>query len=496
MNLFRSILLLFLAIGVLWKIGDHTPDRPPYVAGEFYGKDPTALRQKIETFLSEVKQPIKPIEDLAVLIVPHAAYRFSGATAASAYRLLQGQTFDTIILIGPQHRKQVKGAAVWAKGQWQTPLGSMTADRHFAQTLIKIEPRVIGDYELHKGEHSLEVQIPFLQVVQPQALIVPIVINEHSFTQSLATALIKTMQTFPEKRFLVIASTDMTHYRPEELTQAHDRRTLKLIKNLDTCGLERAFTANKGELCGAAAVLTALAMLQTASKPTVTPLAYATSGDVSADKTRVVGYGATMARAGRWQEAHTSETPVLTLEQKKQLLTIARQTLNSYISTGKTPNFSITDPALKIPKAVFVTLNNAQGKLRGCIGRFFPDEPLALAVQQMTIEAATHDSRFEAVSPKEVDGLTLEVSILSYPRRVCTINSIHLDTHGVILTRDGRRGIFLPEVAESLSEKEEFLGELCAQKAHLERHCWQDPQTQMDVFTTFHFSEKELVDSR
>jgi len=495
MSLLRSILLIFLVFLIVDSLGvkeKYVQNRPPAVAGKFYDKDSEQLRQNIQALLAGVKHPVHPPQDLAVLIVPHAGYRFSGATAAVAYQLLQSQLFDTIILIGPQHRKHVKGAAVWPTGRWQTPLGGMGVDQDFVQTLISQEPRVVESEQLHKEEHSLEVQIPFLQVVQPQALIVPLLINDHSFTQTLATALIKTMQAFPQKRFLVIVSTDMTHYRPEKLTQSHDQKTLDLIKELDTCGLERAFVAKEGELCGAAAVLTVLAMLQAVPKPMVTSLAYATSGDVSADKTRVVGYGATMATFGRWQEAHIQETTVLTFAQKKQLMTMARQTLKSYLATGEVPDFPITNPTLKTPRAVFVTLRDRQGKLRGCIGRIFPDEALALAVQQMTIEAAVNDSRFVPVRPEEVDDLTVEISILSYPQRVCDVRAVQLGTHGVILKRDGRRGIFLPEVAESFSKKEEFLGELCAQKAHLERQCWQDPQTQIDIFTSLHFSEKEF----
>jgi hypothetical protein len=489
MSLLRSVVLFFLAFGL---IEIQAQDRPASVAGQFYDQDPGELHQQVTALLATARQPARSNYPVVALIVPHAGYKYSGATAARAYQLLQGQSFDTIILIGPQHRKYVPGAAVWPAGQWQTPLGGVVVDKDFVQALIAAESRIIMSEELHYGEHSLEVQLPFLQVVQPQAAIVPIVVDDHAFAQPLAAALIKVIRAFPAKRFLVIASTDMTHDRPESLTRAHDQQTLKLIKDLDTCGLARAFEAKESELCGAAAVLTVLTMLQAMPKAVLTPLMYATSVDGLEDKThRVVGYGATMAEGPRWQEAHTQTPFVLTLAQKKQLMTIARQTLTSYINEGKTPEFPI-DPAFRVPMAVFVTLRDAQGALRGCIGRIYPEEFLDLAVQLMTIESAVKDRRFPPVRPDEVDSLTIEISILSYPQRVCTIDAIHLGTHGIILKRDKYKGVFLPEVAKSYPLKEDFLEELCGQKAKLERNCWRDLRVQMDTFTSLHFSEKEL----
>jgi len=467
-------------------------DRPADVAGEFYDQNPTSLKQKINGFLAAAKEPTKPTNSLVALIVPHAGYDFSGPTAAVAYQLLQGESFDTIILIGPQHRKYVSGAAVWPAGQWHTPLGGVEVDKDFVQALIVAEPRIVANQELHRGEHSLEVQLPFLQVVRPNARIVPILITEHDFAQPLAAALIKTMQAFPTKRFLVIASSDMTHYRPEELTRAHDQKTLALIKDLDSCGLERAFSAGESELCGAAAILTVLALLQATPQAMVTPLAYATSGDVSDDKTRVVGYGATMAEAGGWQEAYTQETLVLTLFQKRQLLLIARETLKAYINEGKTLDFSMAEPVLQVPMAVFVTLTDTQGKLRGCIGDIFPQEPLYLAVQHMTIAAAVKDSRFTPVRPDEVDNLVIEISILSYPRRVCNADAVRSGVDGVVLRRGNSQGVFLPDVWEMLPNRQDFFDELCTQKADLERKCEQDPQTQMDTFTSLHFDGNEF----
>lgn len=477
---------LSLAILLLADIAQ-AQDRPPYVAGEFYAKDPKVLRQEIDALLTEAKPQL--VKNLSALIVPHAGYRYSGKIAARAYKLLKEKSFDTIILIGPQHQKEVKDAALWPSGQWQTPLGSMPVDQEFAKVLIKNEPRITKNEELHKGEHSLEVQIPFLQVVAPKASIVPILIDDDSFAPDLANALVKTIKDFPQKKFLVIASTDMRHYRPDEEVRKEDQQTLKLIRKLDICGLKRALLNGQGELCGKAAVLTLLAILKATDEAEITPIAYGTSADASNDKKSVVGYGASMATSKSLQKAHGRDALSLDEAQKKELLSIARKTLQSYLVDKNIPIFNTVDPAFKTRQAVFVTIRK-DGKLRGCIGRILPEEDLLAAVQHMAIEAATKDDRFSPVKPEELGDLKLEISILGQPYRVCDITPIKLGVHGVILGQDGQRGVFLPEVGLELPKKEDFFGELCAQKAGLKRECYQDPKTNIEIFNTTDFGEK------
>lgn len=151
----------------------------------------------------------------------------------------------------------------------------------------------------------------------------------------------------------------------------------------------------------------------------------------------------------------------------------------------------VEDPTLKQNRAVFVTLRDKAGNLRGCIGRFEPEEPLYQAIQHMSIEAATKDNRFSPVSLSELPNLSIEISVLDMPVDVKSAHDILYGTHGVIISQGRHGGVFLPEVSHDFATKEEFLSELCFQKAGLPRNCWQNPQTQIKVFTTQRIVDKK-----
>jgi AmmeMemoRadiSam system protein A len=177
--------------------------------------------------------------------------------------------------------------------------------------------------------------------------------------------------------------------------------------------------------------------------------------------------------------------------QQQELLKIARKTIESYISSGTVPDFKITDPALKEKRGVFVTLNKGH-LLRGCIGYIMPIEPLYLAVSKMAIEAATGDPRFPPVTKDELDKIEIEISVLTAPERAKNPADIILGTHGVIVRKGGCGGVFLPQVAtETGWSKEEFLNELCSQKAGLPESAWQDKDTELYTFSAQVFKESD-----
>lgn len=177
--------------------------------------------------------------------------------------------------------------------------------------------------------------------------------------------------------------------------------------------------------------------------------------------------------------------------QRKELLKIARETLQDALNKRSGPVLNVTDPLLKEEKAVFVTLRKNK-ELRGCIGNLTATEPLYLAVKHMAIEAATQDPRFSPVRPEELASLDIEISVLGNPERVAGAEAIVMGKHGVIVKRGTRRGVFLPQVAaETGWSKEEFLNELCSQKAGLPSDCWKDKNTELFVFTSEEFGEAE-----
>ena len=223
-------------------------------------------------------------------------------------------------------------------------------------------------------------------------------------------------------------------------------------------------------------------------------LYYATSGDVTGDRKSVVGYSAcalvknvapvktsvSTAKSGKLGETYTPG-------QRKRLLAIVRETVESVVRSARAPQVNETDPAFNEPHAVFVTLRK-NGQLRGCIGRLSAEEPLAEAVQRMAIESATKDPRFEPVREGELKDLEYEISVLSPPRRAKDAGEIELGKHGVILRQGHRSGVFLPNVVEETGwSKEEFLSELCSQKAGLATNCWRDPKTELQTFTAEEF---------
>jgi AmmeMemoRadiSam system protein A len=179
----------------------------------------------------------------------------------------------------------------------------------------------------------------------------------------------------------------------------------------------------------------------------------------------------------------------LTQQQQQELLAIARQSITRYLNSRTLPSLTVADPELQQPAAVFVTLTQ-HGALRGCIGTTEPREALAAAVSSMAVAAATEDYRFLPLTAAELATIRIEISVLSPLRQVNSADEIHQPVHGVVVKRNGRSGLFLPQVWEHFSTKEDFLSELCSQKAGLPANAWKDPATSLYVFTVVSFEEK------
>lgn len=182
---------------------------------------------------------------------------------------------------------------------------------------------------------------------------------------------------------------------------------------------------------------------------------------------------------------------MLNSQQKKELLNIARTTVESYIKDKKIPEFNETDPDLLLHEGAFVTLHK-KGELRGCIGNIVGTQPLWLTVRDMAVESSTRDPRFEPVAPDELKDIKIEISVLSQPKRVQDVNEIKMGTHGVIVKRGFNSGVFLPQVAtETGWSRDEFLSNLCAHKAGLPADAWKDKKTELYSFTAQVFGEEE-----
>ena len=489
---------------------DYKNIREPAVAGQFYSGDESRLDYDINKYLKQATAPDKA-GDIRAIMVPHAGYDFSAPVAAYAYKRLEGKKVNTVVIISNAHAAYFTGIALDPDDAWRTPLGLVPVDKALSEKLVNASPDINYNATAHASDHTLEVQLPFLQTVLASNFkIVPILyggIGKNDY-EELAKLLYDNLG--PDD--LVIVSSDMSHYPAYADANRVDSGTLERVKSLDTEALtayvdqvESERVANEETLlCGIDAVKTVMALAKRAGWQAEI-MKYANSGDTkSGDKTRVVGYGAVVfnqsieTRQGASQADVSKPTDTGDLGQRSEttaiMLNIARTTVETYIKEGKMPDFKITDERLNRKEGAFVTLHE-NGDLRGCIGQIVPsDQPLWQVVRDMAIAAATEDHRFNPVSQTELEKIDYEVSVLSVPKPIDDWKKIELGMHGVIVKKGlFNTGVFLPQVADETGwTREEFLSELCSQKAGLERDCYKDKDVTLEVFTAQVLSENEL----
>ncbi len=263
--------------------------RKPLLAGSWYPANPKILARSIRAYLSNAAKEI-PKGRIKGVIVPHAGHMYSGQVAAYAYRLLEKTDFKRIVMIGPSHRALFEGISVNLRNGYETPLGIAPVDRDFAQRLIESSPRISWVPRAHAREHSLEIQLPFIQTVLNHATIVPILMGQQDYgtCQELANSLANILKA--DEKTLLLASTDLSHFHSYERAKAIDREFIKHVQNYDPEGLGKSLSLRNCEACGGGpAVATLLAAQKLGAKRSVI-LNYANSGDVTGDHRRVVGY--------------------------------------------------------------------------------------------------------------------------------------------------------------------------------------------------------------
>jgi AmmeMemoRadiSam system protein B len=262
-------------------------NRPPAVAGTFYPASPDVLRRDVERYMSH---PSQATQSLGV-IVPHAGYVYSGETAGKVFAAtVLPRRF---IVLCPKHYAGGSDMAIWSAGAWDTPLGPYPIDSELAALLKHHAPQLQEDHVPHSQEHSLEVQLPFLQSARPDGAFVPIALGPIGWTeiQALGSGIAAALQTMPESEHpLVVASSDMNHYEDEATTMAKDERALAAVTAMDPRGLLRVCRDEHVSMCGVipASVMMVITAALGASRARV--LEHTTSAKVSGDTNRVVGY--------------------------------------------------------------------------------------------------------------------------------------------------------------------------------------------------------------
>ena len=457
--------------------------RQPAVAGAFYPGSKSELQKQVNRFLQEVKK--EPLTGRMIgIIVPHAGYTYSGRVAAHAFRQIEGEGFRTVVLIGPSHRSHFKGVAVYPKGEWTTPLGSLKIDESLAAELIEATDIIVANPTPHETEHSLEVQLPFLQTVDQDLRIVPLMMGPQ--TEEICRKLGKALADVVGKRsdVLLLTSTDLYHGYSYDECVSTDRLTLSYIEKLDADGLYGALSADRAQACGGGPITALLYAARQLGANNAKLLKYTNSGDVTGEKAGyVVGYSAWLITAPATDA--NSEENSLNEEEQKELLRIARKSIESKLSHRSMPVLKATAPPLSEKRGVFVTLHK-DGGLRGCIGYIHPIKPLYQAVSEMAIEAAFGDPRFPPLSEDELSQISIEISVLTPLEKVRDPATIEVGKHGIYIRKDMNSGLLLPQVAtEQGWSRETFLERTCY-KAGLPKDAWKDAEIYIFSAQIFH----------
>lgn len=458
------------------------PVHEPQVAGSFYPANPAELSAQLSRCLLAGKRA--SIAAPKMVIAPHAGLIFSGGVAASAFGGLAARdsVIRRVVIIGPAHRHAFKGLALHPARAWRTPLGDIAVDTLIQRRLTGLEG-VAFDEVPFRGEHSIEILLPFLQISLTKAQIIPILVGDAP-PQLVAEAL-ERVWGGPET--LIVISSDLSHYMAEQAAKDHDSATRRLIETM----AGEQITADRA--CGHRAIAGAL-LLARRHDLRINGIDFTTSGDVTNDHARVVGYGAfTFEYAA---QARLSEG-----ERKVLLQTAARSLAYAVANGGQPPKLTINGSlplTFSAMRATFVTLDKDK-RLRGCIGSLQAHRPLLADVVANTVKAGFSDPRFPALLADELPAMDLSVSILSQPRAIeaasepALIAELSPDRDGLIIADQGRSALFLPHVWAQIPDPRIFLSAL-RQKAGLRSDHW-SPTFRAQRFTVEKFggSIRELL---
>ena len=471
--------------------------RPAGVAGGFYPADPKVLSAMIDDLLAHATPP--PIHDpILAVVAPHAGYQYTGPVAADTFAELKGRKFSRVVVIGPTHHVGFDFTSIYDGDAYATPLGTVPVDKVFARQLARMDPTLqlsgMGhDITPAGAEHSIEVELPWLQRVLGEFDIVPIVMGDQSYENSRAlgvalAALIQDKKTVGST--LILASSDLSHFHTYDEAETMDHKTLNALAAWDYFSMSQNFQAGIWEACGGAPIVAAMIAAERMGANQAKVLKYANSGDTSGDRSRVVGYSADVFVKA--PSANVEETPFsLSDRDKNELLALARKSVEQAVEQRKQYEPGATaSEAQNQDRGAFVTLHEA-GELRGCIGYTSATKPLYLTVRDTATLAALRDPRFPPVSASELPQLEYEISVLSPLRRVMDIQQIKVGRDGLLMKNGDNEGLLLPQVPVDQKPKwdrQKFLEETC-RKAGMEPNCWKDPDTDIFKFTAVVFGE-------
>lgn len=262
--------------------------RSPAVANMFYPGDKDRLKEQLSTYIRAVPEPKRVL----AAVSPHAGYIYSGGVAGAVFS--QIRIPDAVVILGPNHRGLGASVALSASGTWDMPLGSVPINEAMAESILKVSTsgvKIKDDPGAHAMEHSIEVQVPFLQFLRPEVSIVPIALSHLTYDacQEIGQALVQGIQDYG-KEVLLVASTDMTHYESQKSAKEKDKLAIDRILDLDPAGLYETVSRHGISMCGVIPTTIVLEACKVLGAGKAELVRYATSGDVTGDNAQVVGY--------------------------------------------------------------------------------------------------------------------------------------------------------------------------------------------------------------
>ncbi|MBM4054764.1 MAG: AmmeMemoRadiSam system protein B [Planctomycetes bacterium] len=521
--IFTFFIFTFISSLSLFAETEQSQSWEPQVAGRFYPGNETALKDQINGFLKNVPV-LKPEGRPIAIITPHAGYVYSGQVAAYGYSVIKDNGFKRVIALAPSHSgRRYRGVSVLKAKSFKTPLGEIPVDQETCDRLLSttFEPEskntrntspltLFGAYEgAYRGEHSLETQLPFLQMTLEDFQLVPLMVGV--LINDDLEKIAETIRPLLDDRTLLVVSSDFTHYGDAYQYVPFREKVEENIKNLDYGAFEKILNKDFNGLrdyrkqtginaCGILPISILLKLLPDNAKGHI--LNYDTSGHQTNNFVYSVSYASilftknTEIKSGEYRPQQNSQTDELALnfseKEKNILLSLARNTLETYTNTGASPKIDILlftqTPRLLEKYGVFVTLKK-QGQLRGCIGYILPKKPLYQAVVENTINSSANDNRFIPVNREEINDIDIEISVLSQPKKITGPDEFIVGKEGIVIRKGYANAVFLPHVAtEQGWDKTATLQHLC-RKAGLPVDAWQDNDMEFFVFTADVFHE-------
>ncbi len=492
MRKYRFIFILLIIL--LSSLTASAQVRKAVVSGQFYPDDPKELRSLINKYIDAVPDNQDIGGKLVALICPHAGYIYSGQTAAYSYKLLINKKYDAVIIVGVSHFYPFKGVSVWKSGEWGTPLGLVPVAEDIARELIDYSPLIKFDRIGHIREHSVEVQIPFLQIVQPGVPIVPVVTGDRD-PQSIHTLADALSSVVDHRNVLIIASSDLAHYFDRKTAFSMDKIGIDCLRDLDYNKFIKKLNGGETQFCGGSGVAAVTEASTKLGADKFVQLYHSDSGYATGDSSSVVSYlAAAFVKTdnhskGKSKMKENKNPFSLNDEQKTLLLKIARDAIVDAVTPGKEPHLPVVkDSILDTNCGSFVTITE-NGQLRGCIGYIRAYKPLYQTVHECAISAALNDYRFTPLQQNELDKIHLEISVLSPLEKVENLDDIKVGRDGLLIVKGAYQGVLLPQVATEYGwDRTTFLEQTC-RKAGLPPDAYKDKDTTIYKFSAEVFSE-------